>query len=685
MKCLLILAAFLFFWNDVFAQEMDTIRLKEVIIMSQVNSGSRRIEISHADVFNKSAGELMQKIPGVSITKRSSFSIEPMINAFKYDQVNTVINGCTCGSGSCPNRMDPIMTRISPEEIKEIEVIRGPYQVRNGQIMGGYINLVTNKDPHYEKLTFGGGIATEYNFNGEGSLSSVQLNGGNQLFDLHMNANYRKFDNYISGDGTEISSSYNTYSINTSLGINISENQRIYVDYIYSEARNVMHAGLPMDAKFDKSHIYSMDYSYRNIGSVVSSFQMTLYGAKENHLMTNEYRPNARAALANTPVWSDNLGGSFEFMLNPLKKGVLYLGADYKQISKDGFKEVRLYKNVCANPPVSYDPPKEMEFSVWQNSQSQDLGVFMDLKYYFSEKLKFSTGIRTDYIKNYIRDPDQDFLELYNGEIHPDDISTFNYYVQFNYDLPDNYNIEISAGHGTRNPNLLEQFINHFTVGLDAYEYVGNPHLKVEKNNQVNLSLSKKHEFFYAYLDVFYSRMRDYISAVEDTTIQRKFTPCKDPKFAKRFININKAQQYGVNFGGNIQFLKYFNAGLDFTWVYAQNLDFDEPLPEIAPFTSMISVGYKFKNIRLNLQNESQAKQTRVAVSMGERESEAFSVFNINVSYLFFSKLILGMAIDNIFDKNYYRHLSRPYKNMDVNSMFYEPGRNFKIYLRYNF
>jgi hypothetical protein len=92
MKCLLILAAFLFFWNDVFAQEMDTIRLKEVIIMSQVNSGSRRIEISHADVFNKSAGELMQKIPGVSITKRSSFSIEPMMNAFKYDQVNTVIN-----------------------------------------------------------------------------------------------------------------------------------------------------------------------------------------------------------------------------------------------------------------------------------------------------------------------------------------------------------------------------------------------------------------------------------------------------------------------------------------------------------------------------------------------------------------------------------------------------------------
>ena len=322
------------------AQNMDTIRLKEVIIKSALNTGVEVIKINHTDDFIKSAGELMQKIPGVSITKKSSFSIEPMINAFKYDQVNTVINGCACGSGSCPNRMDPITTRISPEDIKEIEVIRGPYQVRNGQIMGGYINLVTNKDPHFEKLTFGGGIATEYNFNGNGSLSSLRLNGGNQLFDLHLNANYRKFDNYISGDGTEISSAYKTYGVGASLGINISENQRIYVEYIYSEARDVMHAGLPMDAKYDKSHIYSLDYSYRNIGSVVGSFQLTLYGAKEDHLMTNEYRPNARVALANTPVWSDNLGGRFEFMLNPFKKGILYVGADYKQISKDGFKEV---------------------------------------------------------------------------------------------------------------------------------------------------------------------------------------------------------------------------------------------------------------------------------------------------------------------------------------------------------
>ena len=70
---------------------------------------------------------------------------------------------------------------------------------------------------------------------------------------------------------------------------------------------------------------------------------------------------------------------------------------------------------------------------------------------------------------------------------------------------------------------------------------------------------------------------------------------------------------------------------------------------------------------------------------MGERESEEFTVFNINSSYLFFDKLNIGLAVNNIFDANYYRHLSRPYKNMDTTSMFYEPGINFRLYLKYGF
>ena len=684
MKKIFILIISSFFSILLSAQNRDTIRIEEIVIQgSAINY--KVIKLDKRIDAAKSTGELMQQIPGVTITKRSSFAIEPTINNFKYDQINTTINGGMSASNSCPNRMDPITTRISPDEIKKIEIVRGPFEVKYGQIMGGFINLVTNENPKYKQFSFDGNIASEYNFNGNGKVTSANIKVGNTFFDVDLNANYRKFDNYISGDGTEISSAYETYGISTGLGFNISNKQRVFVNYIYSEAKDVMHAGLPMDAKFDKSNMLSLDYEFNEISKTISSFKVKLFTANEDHLMTNEYRPNAKVSLANTPVFSTDFGGRFIFELNPVKNGLMNFGADFKHVAKDGNKEVTQYKNPCTTPPAIFNPPKEKVFEVWQNSSNQDIGTFIDFKYNFSQKINAKVGLRSDFIKSDIKAPEQDFIDLYDGNIKPANILNFNYYAKVKYVPTENFYIELSAGHGTRNPGLLEQFINHFTVGLDAYEYVGNPHLKSESNNQINLMLSKTHKNFYTYIDLFYSQINNYITAVVDTTIPRKFMPCKEPKFAKRFTNIENAQQFGINFGAKISFLKHFSANIDLSYVYAENLDLNDPLPETAPFTSLFTLAYKTKKLQVNLTNEYQAKQTRVSDLVGERESEEFTVFNINASYLFFEKLNIGLAVDNIFDVNYYRHLSRPYKNMDTTSMFYEPGRNFRMYLKYRF
>ena len=121
------------------------------------------------------------------------------------------------------------------------------------------------------------------------------------------------------------------------------------------------------------------------------------------------------------------------------------------------------------------------------------------------------------------------------------------------------------------------------------------------------------------------------------------------------------------------------------SYIYAENIDLDQTLPEIPPFTSLFSVGYNKRNLQIIIENEYQAMQIRVSDLVGEKESEAFTVFNITASYLFFKRLNLGLGLDNIFNKNYYRHLSRPYKNMDSNSMFYEPGRSFSIFIKCKF
>ena len=667
------------------AQIPDTIQIQELEIQGRAISDYKVIRLEEKNESTKSTGELLLQIPGVSITKRSSFSIEPSINSFKYDQINTSINGGMTASNSCPNRMDPVTTRISPDEIFKIEVVRGPYEVRYGQIMGGFINLISHERPNCENFTLTGNIASEYEFNGNGKNTSANIKGGNKKFDVKFATNYHKYDNYTSGDDTEISSAYETYGINSGVGFNFSDKQRVYFNYMYSKASDVLHAGLPMDAKYDISNMLSLDYEFTNIGKIVSSFKMKLFMANEDHLMTNEYRPNASVSLANTPVISNDIGGRFIFTLNPVNNGIMNFGVDFKQISKEGNKEVLQFVNPCTSPPTIFDSPNEKVFEVWQNSYSQDIGSFVDFKYYFSSKLSTKTGLRTNFIKSDIKEPEQDFIDLYNNNIKPDNILNINYYSQVKYNLPQNFDLEISAGHGTRNPNLLEQYINHFTIGLDAYEYVGNPHLKSETNNQFNLMLSRKSKSLYTYIDFFYSRVDNYITAVVDTTIPRKFLACKEPKNVKHFVNIDEAQQYGVNFGARAIFLSHFTANIDLSYIFAENMDLDEPLPEIAPFTSIISLVYKNENLQINLEKEYQAIQTRISTLTGESKSEAFTIFNLSTSYLFFDQLNMGLALDNIFDSNYYRHLSRPYKNMDTRSMFYEPGRNFRLFFKYRF
>ena len=50
-----------------------------------------------------------------------------------------------------------------------------------------------------------------------------------------------------------------------------------------------------------------------------------------------------------------------------------------------------------------------------------------------------------------------------------------------------NKTIEFAYGRGVRSANMIERYINHFSVGQDPYEYVGNPFLDAEVNNQFEI------------------------------------------------------------------------------------------------------------------------------------------------------------------------------------------------------
>jgi iron complex outermembrane receptor protein len=45
----------------------------------------------------------------------------------------------------------------------------------------------------------------------------------------------------------------------------------------------------------------------------------------------------------------------------------------------------------------------------------------------------------------------------------------------------------------------------------------------------------------------------------------------------------------------------------------------------------------------------------------------------------------VNLAVTNVFDENYVEHLSRAYKAMDTQSLYFEPGRSFNLGVKFKF
>src|SRR5690554_8190024 len=124
-------------------QKEDTIKttiLNEIII-----TGYRLENPTFSKVSNnynekivqpKNVAGLFSDINGFSLIKRGNYAMDPTFRGAQYEQLNIQYDGGLKVMHACPNRMDPITSHISPEEIEKIEIIKGPYSVRYGAKIG---------------------------------------------------------------------------------------------------------------------------------------------------------------------------------------------------------------------------------------------------------------------------------------------------------------------------------------------------------------------------------------------------------------------------------------------------------------------------------------------------------------------------------------------------------------------
>lgn len=670
--------------NIIIALDVKLIFLDDIIIQSDV---LRDISQSTVVVDNiksttqpRNVGDLFRDIKGFGVQKRGAYASEPFFRAFKYEQLNIQLDGGMKIQNACPSRMDPITTHIISDEIERIEVVRGPFTVRFGQNFGGIINMVS-KNPNTLPKGFHGGITTGYETNGSNLSTTGNITYRGDKFDVTLNGEYRNYGDYKDGNGTKVTSSFRTTDYSALLGYNPTEQQRLQLSWRQSFGRDIDHAGLGMDSPYDDSFLAGIDYKISDISDLINSFSVKGFYSEVDHLMTNWNRPSFAMTDSASEVFATTYGGKMELVLSPSNDLFIFTGVDADFVEREGDR-IRKVKMMNGNPLPT---PRIFTDKIWQDSKLGDIGVFAEAKYRVSPFYTLTAGVRTDFAKASINDPEQDFLDLYGGEIKSVNETNVSGNISVKYQDGSNQ-VQLAVGRGVRTASMIERFINHFAVGVDPYEYVGNPYLKPEINNQVELSYSKKLSQMEFGASVFYSLIEDYIVPIVDEDIPRKFMPTVEPTHAKRFINIDKAMQTGFELYWYYNITHDLKFSSDFSYTYAKNKDFDEPLAQITPFTTNLALKYERNSYWFNLNSRFVAAQTRISESFRETASQAFQTFDFSVGYTPMKNLTVGASILNIFDTAYYEHLNFSYQNSNLLAgRIYEPGRNFTVRVNYSF
>lgn len=634
--------------------------IEAVKISKLVPKQKEKIETKNTDLLSHDAGNFLQSIPEIGgIRKAGSYATDPVLRGFKYEQLNLITDGAANAINACPNRMDPASSQISMNIIKEAEIYKGPYFFRYGTALGGTINF-KSFDPHFtDKNEFGGRVSLGYESNGNVLRNEVLGTLTTKRFAWDLFGAYQKGDRYKDGDGDEVPSAFERYNFGTKGNFKWNDNNITTVQINTNQGRNIEFAALKMNLIYDKTWMAQLKHAAKFQDQLLSELNFNSYMSTVDHSMATPDNSMIHDVKSKTA----GARGELKFRKNNYN---FYTGLDYKY----EFVETINLKT----PPMM----KPRDGTAWQDSEIQQVGWFNEFNYY-AKYGKIMASLRLDYNTGKANEESELFKQLY-GDTKEDQLN-HSLSAGYTHYLDKNSQLSLWLGRAQRSASLTERFINLFVIGYDAYEIVGNPHLKAETNNQMDLIYTYKREKVYFQVDGFYAYLQDYISGVINPNIApySKMSPG-----VRQMMNVEKAFKTGIESTFNWQFLPKYKTELAMAYTYAEDLTTKNPLPEIAPLDFRWKLEGDFEPVKIGFRYRYVSTQNRIDTTFGEMKTPSFNLFDLDVNYNIFTNAMLIGSVTNIFDKAYAEHLSRGLST-DKNKRIFAPGRSFNLAFSYSF
>jgi len=619
-------------------------------------------------------GRQFRHLANASAIHRGAFCGDPVVRGVTGEKLNIQVDNGLQLVGACPNRMDPPTAHMQAEDLRKIEVVKGPYTVRFGPNMSGLVNMVMQEPVHYDDFALHSSLEGGYESVSRGRKTRLVVDGGHEQFSFYLNGGVKDFQDYEDARGNVIPANFDARDYSVKLGYSHEGIHRVQFSGRESRHADISFPSLPMDAVGTDTHIYALDYMIPDHAGILAGAHAKAYVARVEHEMSN-LRRSDRMMDATTVAETENAGARLEMRLALRHVDQLFIGSDLHRSTMNGLR-------TRDGRPGTMMADKHFEETLWPDAESSHTGFFTEVTELHGNRALLSAGLRYDLDTRQGRDIDPLFLAIYPTGGRRREFAGLSFHLGAEYQLPPGRSISLRLGRGVRSPGVKELFINRFNIGRDGYEYLGNPDLRTEKNQQIDLSLAARSASYSVRSTVFYSRMRDFISARYDASLPRVMPSVPG---VKRYVNIDAAIRIGGELEADLRLNRRWTVRNSLAYTYGQNTTDDEPLMEIPPLEYKLTAQYDSGSgdgfIRLD--GRIVAKQTRISTSFRETPTPGFQIWGLSGQYAITRSLSLIGGVENLFNQWYYEHLNRGLKYTGMKGRaLYEPGRNVHLSMR---
>ena len=682
--------------KPVLSQITDPFELDEIILSLPFSQslGKSVIKVDKINmddinpIIKQYISKSISKLPGVSIITTGPGIAKPSIRGLSFNRVVVYNQGIRLENQQWGEEHG---IGITSSGIESVEVIKGPLYVLYGSdAMGGVIYAEPEKFKSMDGLDID--YTGIYNSNYNGLTNNLGINGKSGNFSFNLRAEMIDNDNFSTPDGEVENTWFEQNEIKA--GIQYSS------DKFTSELRfsrldsdlGIPHMDEDHDEHGDEDHDEHGDEDHDEHGDEDHDEHMdeeSLYQELKHTTITWKNTFD----LGNNHLLNVTLGQQF----NERKEFGEHGDEDHDEHGDEDHDEHGDEDHDEHGDEDHEEGEAELDMELLTNT----LDISLTLPQSEDFNLILGTSILSQTNKNFgheilIPDAEMNDFGLYAlGEISlgnsadttiglrydnrsissgssSSDFSNFNGALGFKKEFTTS-TLRFNLSSGFRSPNLVELFSDGSHHSTFMYKK-GNPNLLAENSFQTDLSFQVYDEDSALSFDLFLNDIRDYIYLQPTNT------------FIDGLQLHNFLQQDATLYGGEI----HLNKNTSFDWLsYYTSLEYvfgetqdGMALPYISPFTFNQVFNISFSsNYSFEIDFVAKAQQNRTA--MYEESTDGYSLLNLSGTWMtsfLGNDLNIFWSIDNVFDKEYYDHLSR-LKTAGIEEM----GRNISVGLKYNF